>query len=73
MISEALSELKSNHPELFKNFPLSEEETEPNFISIDNELTDDELLESMQQYEEEMNSALDSYDYFLENEVSVFP
>ena len=73
MISEALSELESNHPELFENLPLSEEETEPNFISIDNEQTDDELLESMQQYEEEMNSALDSYDYFLENEVSVFP
>ena len=45
----------------------SEEETELNFISIDNELTDDELLESMPQYEEEMNSVFDSYDYLLEN------
>ena len=75
MISEALSELESNHPELFENLPLSEEVTEPNFISIDNELTDDELLESMRKYEEEMNSAFDSYDnhYLLEDEVSVFP
>ena len=68
-----MSELESNHPELFEKLPLSEQVTEPNFISIDNELTDDDLLESMQQYEEEMNSALDSYDYLLENEVSVFP
>ena len=73
MISEALSELESNHPELFENLPLSEEVTEPNFISIDNELTDDELLESIRQYEEEMNSAFDFYDYLLEDEVSVFP
>ena len=60
MISEALSELESNHPELFENLPLSEEVTEPNFISIDNELTDDELLDSIQQYEEEKKSAFDS-------------
>ena len=45
----------------------SEEETELNFISIENELTDAELLESMPQYEEEMNSVFDSYDYLLEN------
>ena len=45
----------------------SEEETELNFISIDNELTDDELLESMPQYEEEMNSVFDACDYLLEN------
>ena len=45
----------------------SEEETELNFISIENELTDEELLESMPQYEEEMNSVFDSYDYLLEN------
>ena len=35
-------------------------------------LTDDELIESMQQYEEEMKAAFDSYDYLLENEVSAF-
>ena len=58
------------HPELFENVPLSEEVTEPDFISIDNELTDDELIESMQQYEVEMKAAFDSYDYLLENEVS---
>ena len=43
MISEALSELESYHPELFENLPLSEEVTESNFISVKNELTDDEL------------------------------
>ena len=73
MISEALSELESFHPELFENLPLSEEVTERNFISIDNELTEDELLESMQQYEEEMKTAFDSYYYLLENEVRAFP
>ena len=72
MISEVLSELESNHPELFENVTLPEEVTEPDFISIDNELTDDELIESMQQYEEEMKAAFDSYDYLLENEVSAF-
>ena len=36
MISEVLSELESKHPELFENLPLSEEVTEPDFISIDN-------------------------------------
>ena len=72
MISEVLSELESNHPEIFENVPLSEEATEPDFISIKNELTDDELIESMQQYEEEMKAAFDSYDYLLENEVSAF-
>ena len=72
MISEVLSELESKHPELFENVPLSEEATEPDFISIENELTDDELIESMQQYEEEMKAAFDSYDYLLENEVSAF-
>ena len=71
IISEALSELESNHPELFENLPLSEEVVEHNFILIDNELTDDELLEYMRQYEEELNSAFDSYDYLLEDEVSV--
>ena len=42
------------------------------FISIDNELRDDELLESMQQYEEEMKAAFNSCNYLLENEVSAF-
>ena len=51
---------------------MSEEVTEPDFISIDNELTNDELIESMQQYEEEMKAAFDSYDYLLENEVRAF-
>ena len=73
MISEALSELESFHPELFENLPLSEEVTEYNLISIDNELTDDELIETMQQYEEEMKTAFDSYDYLLENEVRAPP
>ena len=73
MISEALSELECFHPELFENLQLSEEATEHNFVSIDNELTDDELIESMEQYEEEMKTALDSYDYLLENEVRAFP
>jgi len=72
MISEVLSELESKHPELFENLPLSEEVTEPDFISIDNKLMDDELIKSMQQYEEEMKTAFDSYDYLLENEVSAF-
>ena len=72
MISEVLSELESNHPELFENVPLSEEATEPDFISTENELTEDELIESMQQYEEEMKAAFDSYDYLLENEVRAF-
>ena len=52
MISEALTELESFHPGLFKNLPLSKELTGHNFTSIDNELTDDELIETMQQYEE---------------------
>ena len=73
MISEALSELESLHPELFENLSQSEEVTEHNFISIDNELTDEELLESLEQFEEEMKAAFDSYDYLLENEVSAFP
>ena len=73
MISEALSELECFHPELFENLQLSEEATEHNFVSIDNELTDDELIESMEQYEEEMKTAFDSYDYLLENEVRAFP
>ena len=72
MISEVLSELECNHPELFENVPLSEEATEPDFISIENKLTDDELIESMQQNKEEMKAAFDSYDYVLENEVSAF-
>ena len=72
MISEVLSKLESNHAELFENLPLSEEVTEPDFISLDNELTDDELIKSMQQYEEEMKTAFDSYDYLLENEVNAF-
>ena len=72
MISEVLSELESNHPELFENLPLSEEVTEPDFISIDNEFADDEMIKSMQQYEEEMKTAFDSYDYLLENEVGTF-
>ena len=72
MISDILSELESKHPELFENLLLSEEVTEPDFISIDNKLMDDELIKSMQQYEEEMKTAFDSYDYFLENEVSAF-
>ena len=72
MISEVLSELESNHPERFENLPLSGEVTKPDFISIDNELTDDELIKSLQQYEEEMKSAFYSYDYLLENELSAF-
>lgn len=52
MISEALTELESFHPELFENLPLSKELTGHNFISIDNESTDDELIETMQQYKE---------------------
>ena len=72
MISEVLSELEFNHPEIFENVPLSEEEREPDFISIETELTDDELIKSMQQYEEEMKATFDSYDYLLENEVSAF-
>ena len=72
MISEVLPELESNHAELFENLPLSEKVTEPDFISIDNELTDDELIKSMQQYEEQMRTTFDSYDYLLENEVSAF-
>jgi len=70
--TEVLSELESKHPELFENLPLSEEVTEPDFISIDNKLMDDELIKSMQQYEEEMKTAFDSFDYLLENEVSAF-
>ena len=72
MISEVLPELESNHAQLFENLPLSEKVTEPDFISIDNELTDDELIKSMQQYEEQMRTTFDSYDYLLENEVSAF-
>ena len=59
--------------ELFENLPLFEEVTEHNFVSMDSELTDDELIESMEQYEEEMKTAFDSYDYLLENEVRAFP
>ena len=72
MISDVLSELESKHPELFENLLLSEEVTEPDFISIDNKLMDDKLIKSMQQYEEEMKTAFDSYDYLLENEVNAF-
>ena len=73
MVSEAFLELESLHPELFENLPQSEEVTQHNFISVDNELTDEELLESLEQCEEEMKVAFDSYNYLLENEVSTFP
>ena len=60
-----------NFLKIYRHFGF-EEVTEPNFISIDNELKDDELLESNEQYEEEMKSPFDSYDDLLENEVSAF-
>ena len=69
MNSEVLSQSSRTS---FENLPLSEDVTEPNFISIDNELTDDELIKSMQQYEEEMKTAFDSYACLLQNEVSAF-
>ena len=46
MLSEALTELESLHPELFENLPLPE--------NVAQELTDDEMVESMEQWEKEM-------------------
>ena len=72
MVSEALAELESMHPELFENLPLPENETEDGISTLNNELTDDEMVESMEQWEKEMNDAFDFYDYLLENEVRTF-
>ena len=73
MVSEALVELESAHPELFENLPLPENVAQDGISTVDNELTDDEMVESMEQWEQEMNDAFNSYDYLLENEVSTFP
>lgn len=37
------------------------------------ELTDGELLKALNQYDEEVKVAFDSYDYLLEYEVGLFP
>ena len=73
MLSEALIELESLHPELFENLPLPENVAQDDISTQNNELTDDEMVESMEHWEKEMNDAFDSYDYLLENEVRTFP
>ena len=73
VVSEALAELKSAHPELFENLPLPENVGQDDISTLNNELTDDEMAESMEQWEQEMNDALNSYDYLLENQVNTFP
>ena len=73
VVSEALAELESAHPELFENLPLPEDQTQDGISTLNNELTDDEMVESMEQWEKEMNDDFDSYDYLLENEVTTFP
>ena len=72
MVSEALAELESMHPKLFENLPLPENVAQDDISTLNNELTDDEMAESMEQWEKEMNDAFDSYDYLLENEVRAF-
>lgn len=72
LVSEALSELEPLHPERFRESSLPEV-TEHNFVSTDEELTDGELLKALNQYDEEVKVAFDSYDYLLENEVGLFP
>ena len=70
MISDALSELESLHPELFENLPLPENEAQDDILTTDIELTDDQMAESMQQWEEEMKVA--PYVHLLDNEVRAF-
>ena len=72
VVSEALAELESALPELFENLPLPENVAQDDISTLNNELTDDEMVQSMEQWEQEMNDAFDSYDYLLENEVSTF-
>ena len=71
LVSEALSELEPLHPERVRELSLPEV-TEHNFVSTDEELNDDELLKALNQYEEEVKVAFDSYDHLLENEVGLF-
>ena len=73
VVSEALTELESLHPELLENLPLPENVAQSDISTLNNELTDEEMIQSMEQWEEEMNDAFDSYDYLLEDEVSTFP
>ena len=70
VVSEALSELESLHPELFENLPLPENEAQDDILTTDIELTDDQMAESMEQWEEEMKVA--SYAHLLDNEVRAF-
>ena len=70
VISDALSELESLHPELFENLPLPENEAQDDILTTDIELTDDQMAESMQQWEEEMKVA--SFAHLLDNEVRAF-
>ena len=72
VISETLSELESLHPELFENLPF-QNVAQDNILPTDNEMTDYEIIESMEQWEEaEMSSALDMPDYInlMQDEVS---
>ena len=69
VVSEALTELESLHPELLENLPLPENVAQSDISTLNNELTDEEMIQSMEQWEEEMNDAFDSYDYLLEDEV----
>ena len=73
VVSEALAELESAHPELFENLPLPENETQDDISTLNDEKTDDEMVESVEQWEKEMNDAFNSYNYLLENEVRTFP
>ena len=61
-------QLESLDPELFDNLPLRQDDILP----ADNELTDDQMVQFLEQWEEEMKVAFDFYDHLLENEVRAF-
>ena len=50
-------ELESLHPELFENLPLPQDDILP----AENELTDDQMVQFLEQWEKEMKVAFDFY------------
>ena len=57
LISEVLSEAECLHPELFRELSLPEV-TENNFVSTDEEITDDEILGALNQYDVQIIKAV---------------
>ena len=55
VVSEALSGLESLHPDLFENLPLPENEAQGDILTTDIELTDDQMVQFVEQWEESIS------------------